>query len=319
MPSFLPARPAFRRFAVTRPLLGAVWISLVILPALVRADDAATIEKRLLETAAFLASPECAGRAAGSPGLERAAQYVAEQFRQIGLKTDVSAGGPFQKFTLPGRPEVDAQTQLRWTGPPGPNAPKAETIELRLNQDFTVVGTTETAKLDAPLVFAGYGITAPPLKYDDYAGIDVKGKVVVILGSEPQQENPKSVFDGTKETVYAGLQKKITTAVEHGAAGIVLCTGEGEIRKRVEPLRQQWQQTLGELAAAQEKLRKLERPPLAELQTQRTRIQELLQKATGLGEILAGQFDPAVARVPGGQRPPVPVVHCRRAPLDLVM
>jgi hypothetical protein len=311
--------PAARRCAIAARPLAAVLIGLAIFPTVVRADEAATIEKRLLETATFLASPELGGRAAGSPGLERAAQYVAEQFRHIGLKMDVCEGEPFQTFTLPGAPEVDPQTQLRWVAPPGPNGQKPETVALRLGQDFTVLGTAGIAQLDASLVFAGYGITAPSLKYDDYAGIDVTGKVVVVLRGAPQQDNPQSVFDGTKESVYAGLHKKIAAAVEHGAAGVIFCTGECDIRKTIEPLRQQWQQALGELAAAQEKLRQSARPSLAELQTQRTRIQELLQKAAALGETLAGQCDPTVARVPGGQRASVPVVHCRRAPLDRIV
>ena len=74
----------------------------------------------------------------------------------------------------------------------------------------------------APIVFAGYGITASEFQYDDYKDIDVKGKVVVIMRGEPQMDNEKSVFDGKKFTKYSRMQSKMKTAYANGAVGIIV-------------------------------------------------------------------------------------------------
>ena len=74
------------------------------------------------------------------------------------------------------------------------------------------------------VVFAGYGITAPEYSYDDYAGLDVKGKVVLVLRHEPQESDPKSVFEGKTLTQHAQFAAKATNAKLHGAAGVILVT-----------------------------------------------------------------------------------------------
>jgi hypothetical protein len=309
----------FVRHAAAVLPLAWILVGVAVLPPRVGGDEPAAVEQRLRATVSFLASEQCEGRASGTAGGERAAQHIADQFRQIGLKMDLFENGPFQKFSLPGASEVDPKTQLRLVAPSGSNGQKPEVVELRLGSDFMVLGTASAGTLDAPLVFAGYGITAPPLKYDDYAGLDVKGKVVVMLRHEPQQDNPQSVFDGTKESTYATPQRKLANAAEHGAAAVILCTDEVEIRKAVEPARKQWQQALDELAAAHAKARSTERSTLAEIQTHRTGLQELLQKAAAASDALARQCDPLLPRTPGGERAALPIIHCRRAALDRIL
>ena len=72
------------------------------------------------------------------------------------------------------------------------------------------------------MVFAGYGITAPEYHYDDYAGLDVKGKIVLVLRHEPQESDAKSVFEGKTLTQHAQFAAKATNAKMHGAAGVIL-------------------------------------------------------------------------------------------------
>ena len=85
------------------------------------------------------------------------------------------------------------------------------------------------------MVFAGYGITAPEYNYDDYAGIDVHGKFVIVLAHEPQEYNEKSVFDGKIYTDHAQYYSKASNARKHGAAGVILITDR--VNHQASPIR----------------------------------------------------------------------------------
>ena len=85
---------------------------------------------------------------------------------------------------------------------------------------------------DLPLVFVGYGITAKPERYDDYAGVKVAGKAVVLLRHEPQQADPESVFNGIEDSDYSYLRRKISTAYDHGAAAVIVCNDLFDVRNR---------------------------------------------------------------------------------------
>ena len=74
----------------------------------------------------------------------------------------------------------------------------------------------------ASVVFAGFGITAPELKYDDYKGIDVRGKIVLLFDHEPQEADAKSIFNGTGNTRYATTRVKVLNAQAHGAVGVLI-------------------------------------------------------------------------------------------------
>src|SRR6185295_159083 len=76
--------------------------------------------------------------------------------------------------------------------------------------------------LDAPVIFAGYGITAPELGYDDYAGLEARGKIVLVFDHEPQEADPRSRFNGVGNTVYANSRMKILNAQKHGAVAVLV-------------------------------------------------------------------------------------------------
>ncbi|HUT12205.1 MAG TPA: M20/M25/M40 family metallo-hydrolase [Thermoguttaceae bacterium] len=197
------------------------------------AEETAAIENRLADSARYLASDELEGRSAGSKGLELAADYIAEQFRAIGVKTELFDGKPTQPFEVAVGTEVGQNNRFVFQPPPGENGETTEAIELKSGEDFTPISVSSGGEFDLPLVFVGYGITGKKEKYDDYAGVDVKGKAVIILRHEPQQADPKSVFDGTKITAHAPLASKISNAYEHGAAGVILCTDLFEVRQNI--------------------------------------------------------------------------------------
>src|SRR5205814_3316848 len=104
--------------------------------------------------------------------------------------------------------------------------------------DWTPLGMSSSAAFHAPLAFVGYGIAAPPLNYDDFAGIDLKGKVALMLRYEPQEKDDNSPFDGRKPSRWSAMRYKVLQARERGAAAVVFATGplQDEGKDKVPPL-----------------------------------------------------------------------------------
>ena len=204
-------------------LLGAIFIalstfylnSLVAVPtarpaAEVVADLSPT---RYLEHVKFLSSDEMKGRGDGSPELDKAADYIASQFRTLGFRPMGDDNTYFQKFQLTTGAKLGPNNDLQLNGK-----------NLKINDEFVPITFSNTAAFDGQLVFAGYGITAPEFHYDDYEGVNVSGKIVVVLRHEPQELDPKSAFDGTNFTRHASFINKAINAKQHGALGIIFIT-----------------------------------------------------------------------------------------------
>ncbi|MCU0714964.1 MAG: M28 family peptidase [Pirellula sp.] len=173
---------------------------------------------RLQTDIEYLASDERKGRAAETTGLREAADYLAERFTNLGLKTDLFEGTPFQNFSLDGplqTPPEKNRLQAAWKG--------ESPTSLELGTDYQPQTLGKNGSFDAEVVFVGYGITSTDgVLYDDYAGIDVTGKVVVVLRKEPQADDPKSPFDGTEPSQHALFTTKEINAAKHGAAALIL-------------------------------------------------------------------------------------------------
>ena len=157
----------------------------------------------------FLASDLMEGREAGSRGYDIAANYVASQFSQLGLKPAGDAGGYFQAVTLAAVRGADA----------GKFSVRGKGGEVQLTPGVDVITGKPFGAADvdisAPLVFVGYGIAAPETKRDDYRGLDVKGKIVVVLSGAPASLQ-------TEERAYHGnMRNKRALAARNGAVGIV--------------------------------------------------------------------------------------------------
>jgi hypothetical protein len=165
----------------------------------------------LKQTVEYLASDALEGRYVGSPGIEKAGDRIAEDFSRLGLKPVPGLQGYFQPFTMLAGATVDPGTILA-----------VGERKLELDKDFRPSAVTGEGSFDAPVVFAGYGITDKQRNYDDYAGLDVKGKVVLVLRYEPEDEKGKSRF--TKNDSWsedATFASKLKTAGEHGVAALV--------------------------------------------------------------------------------------------------
>ena len=158
----------------------------------------------------YLASPELKGRATGSPEIEKAARYIASQFKSFGLKPP--AGTDYeQAFPVAIGAHLGPGNRMHYSAP-------GENATLAPERDFVPFSFSSNGKLDAPVVFAGYGITDTgknkDKQYDDYAGIDVTGKIVLILRHEPGE--------GHTPSEHASFAEKAVNAKMHGAKGVIL-------------------------------------------------------------------------------------------------
>jgi hypothetical protein len=161
-----------------------------------------------MKSVEFLASRSLAGRLAGSPGYMKAARAMARSFRSLGLLPG-GEDGFFQRLEV----EYEEIPEARL----GLFLPGAATRFLELGPDFTCRGLTGSGDFTAPAVFAGYGVSAPEKGYDDYAGLDVRGKVMLVL-KEPPPFRMDSLGWGS------GLlpRPKARVAAAHGALGMLL-------------------------------------------------------------------------------------------------
>ncbi len=168
--------------------------------------------RRMRADMEFLSSPDLQGRVALEPGADITAQFIAAEFAKAGLKPS-SGSGYLQGFNL-------VFTVLDPTRSTLKVARDGHIQAFEPGRGFQG-GFKEDIDLTADVVFAGYGITAPEYGYDDYAGIDVRGKAVVIIDREPQEGDPASVFLGTGLTWHAAARIKRLNAQAHGAAAVL--------------------------------------------------------------------------------------------------
>src|SRR5207344_1702767 len=166
---------------------------------------------RLKADLTFLSSDALEGRRSLERGSEVAIQWIASEFAKAGLKPLV--GGSY----LQPVPIIEFTADRALTSLVVRHADKNETYRA---PDTTAIFANEVA-VSGQVVFAGYGITAPELDYDDYKGLDVTGKVVLIFGHEPQENQEKSIFNGTGNTRYTNATYKALNAQRHGAIGIL--------------------------------------------------------------------------------------------------
>ena len=211
------------------PLHVATPIVALLLTLAVSAASPAIDADRLLGHIKFLASDEMKGRADGSPELNRAADYIAQQFTEIGLKPggDVPAEAPsakegdrtwFQPFELVAGLTVGTDNSLVVSD-------RTRSVRLALGSTYYPLSTVpnESAAMPSeqmeklPLVFAGFGLSAPQAGYDDYASLDVSGKAVIIFTHEPQESDPNSALNGNRPMAESTLYRKAEIAHNRGA------------------------------------------------------------------------------------------------------
>jgi len=209
-----------------RPILaallgGALLSTLGASPAEKSADGAfgralaALSANRISARIRFLADDLLEGRGTGARGSAIAASYIASQFAENGLRPAGDDGTYLQNFEMVGV-STDPSSALTLETPKGK-------IELSngANSVLSTRNQQPKAAIDAPVVFVGYGITAPEMKWDDYRDFDARGKLLICLVNDPPSSDPK-FFGGKALTYYGRWTYKYEEAARHHAAGILL-------------------------------------------------------------------------------------------------
>jgi Zn-dependent M28 family amino/carboxypeptidase len=164
----------------------------------------------------FLSDDLLEGRGTGARGGDIAAKYIATQFALDGLKPAGDDGGYLQKVEFTGvhtLPATSASLQPE----------HGKLLDLKLGEDYVVSNQTQVGSvdIDAPIVFAGYGIEAPEYHWNDFKGVDVRGKVVLVIVNEPPSKDPK-FFNAEAMTYYGRWTYKFEEAARKGAVGALI-------------------------------------------------------------------------------------------------
>ena len=279
-------------------------------------------ESRLAHAAKVLASDEYEGRGVGTQGIDKAAGFIASEFTRIGLKTDLFDGGPFQKFPMTVSSELGPRENNRLTilGPAQADGQPGR-IEFALEKSFIPLAAGGSGVVDAPVVFVGYGISAKEYHFDEYTGVDVKDKVVVLIRKEPQQGDEKSVFNGTRASPHATFMRKLANAYEHGAKAVILVNDDFDLHSKLTSDKKAWREELDKLAEARSQLSAegLQPEAVAKMSAE---INRLAESVSTRGKRMAEGYDELLAFAGAGEESGhknMPVYFCLRSAIDPVL
>lgn len=161
----------------------------------------------------YLASDSLEGRLAGTPGSEKAAGYIAAEFTRLGLQPLGDDNSYKQKFDFVGDVKLGSHNQLTFLR-------NGDDTTLAVNTDFIPAGFSASASVSGEVVFAGYGIAAGGQNYDDYAGIEASGKIVMAMQYSPASNDPHTSFAKFEPVRYKALQAR-----QNGAKALLVVVG----------------------------------------------------------------------------------------------
>ncbi len=167
---------------------------------------------RYIADVKVLASPEFEGRGAGTKGIERATKMIAKRYKSLGL-LPAGTNGYLQPFTVTTGAKLKKDNRV-----------SVNKATLELNKDYVPFSFSSSGTVTAAMVFVGYGASADEFQYDDYAGQDVKDKIVVVLRYEPESFAQKSGNNGL--TQHSHLITKAINARNHGAKAVIIVNGK---------------------------------------------------------------------------------------------
>ncbi len=237
---------------------------------------AAITPAEFLWEAAWLSDDARAGRDTASPGGREAAAWIAGRMKAMGLEEPEGAPGYLRPWNYRSEP-VKAECLLELSR----EGEKPRTFAC--GEEWAVLGGSAPEPLEAPVVFAGYGIRAPALAYDDFAGLDCKGKVVVAFRHEPRERDPKSRWDGDRASRHSWPLAKVQSARAAGAVAVVFVNDPGN--HAADPLDEQPVVGRGE-------------PPIPVLFARRSFAAEVLRGSGYTPECLQEAIDMGDAPVP---------------------
>src|SRR5579864_1510155 len=213
---------------------------------------------RLLAHIRTLSSDEFEGRGPGSKGEQLTIKYIEDQYRASGLEPGSPDGTFLQSVPLVSiTPDIGMKMTLAGHG---------RTLEPKFEDDFVAWSkrVTPTSSVDADLVFVGYGVQAPEFQWDDFKGVDVKGKIIVVLVNDPPVPDPTDpakldpkTFGGTAMTYYGRWTYKFEKAAQMGAAGAVIIHQTDRAGYPWEVVRNSWSGTQFDLATPDKNMGRL--------------------------------------------------------------
>jgi Tol biopolymer transport system component len=187
----------------------ALSLALAATPVVAGGEDPFEADgKRFIDVVRVLASDEMEGRGIGTRGIERAADYLEGQLKGIPLEPAFGSS-----YRQPFRIKIGVEMK------------EGNRIDGVAAEDWVPLGFSSSGSFDGEIVWLGYGIDAPPIGYEETKGIDLKGKVALMLRYEPQEKDEASPFDGRKPSRWSSLRYKVRQARERGAVAVVFVTG----------------------------------------------------------------------------------------------
>ena len=166
----------------------------------------------------FLADDRLTGRYPGTDGIEYAAHYIADRFAEYGLTPIGDQDSYFQTFDFIGKAKLGDNNLLIIK-----KGATANTLTLTLKKDYIPLAFSDTAEVTGEVIFVGYGISAPDADYDDYANVEVKDKILLMLRAAPASKHPHTPLQR-----YATLRHKLVIAREKGAKAVLFVTGQAQ-------------------------------------------------------------------------------------------
>lgn len=280
---------------------------------------------RILADLKYLADDEREGRGVGTKGLDQAADYVRDEFAKAGLDTKAVKGGAFQTFSLTTGAKLGEGNALAIVGPNGGRT------EYKVGEHFIPLSFGGAGSLEADLVFAGYGIDAKDEKFEEYANLDVKGKVVVIVRKAPKQAATDGPFNPGHGGIsrHADLQTKVAIAFGKGAAGVLFVNDPYTSKKELEDAKKSQSKVAESVAEVSAEMNPLldkmlgstatDKIVLEQFENVRKRFNEALTRyAAAKAEVAKGAPDTLMRFGYGGDESTrsIPIIHVQRGMLE---
>ena len=267
------------------------------------------LAKGLKQDMEYLASDELKGRSAIDPAIFQARDYLVKRMSEIGLQMDSVDGTPLQPVTIATPSRIDDPTKNTCQLTVGETV-----VELEVGDGFTplILGAPKQ-KVTGPLAFVGYGVTSLDPPYDDYAGLDVKGAIVMMIRKEPGPNDANSPFDGKKNTSNAFFASKVKNAIAHGAAAVILVNDQASIDELIKVQERRIGQEQGRIAGLEKALAASDVENPNGKQRQLKRSQQMLKSLQGgIQASRRGLLAIDAAGSPDGESRAIPVISVAR-------